>query len=38
MTVNTIKWKSDSPVSIAHVVSKLQGTLVSITSMDLGYD
>ena len=38
MTVNAIKWKSDSPDSITHVVRKLRGTSVSIKSMHLGCD
>ena len=32
MTFKVIKWKSDSPVYITHVVRKLRGTLVNIKS------
>ena len=38
MTVNVIKWKSDSVVSITHAVCKLRGKLVSIKSMHLECD
>ena len=39
MTVNVIKWKSDSPVSIKHVVwGTSRHIIVSIKSMHLGWD
>ena len=37
-TIKIIKWKSDSPVSITHVVSKLPDTLVNIKSTHMGGD
>ena len=38
MAVNVIKWKSDSPVSITHVVWKLGGTLTGIKTMHVQWD